>query len=1413
MTNRNAVTRLAVLSGLLILSAPAAPAAVPPQEDPVAARAFGTPDLAIENTHHPLRQLPRAVALRLQASIASLGGSAPADGYYDLRAGRWGTLVLATPLVPGRGVGNTLTWSALGGRAPADDAAHEAAVWSAFTSFLAARRDALGIDTRELLAPSIGSYENGRLVHVLSRRVVGGVPVRNSFVKATLNNGNLVLYGAHNWGTVDVSTVPSVTADQARRAVAARLDGLDVAGWRRAELVLLPAARGEASPANEGRGYRYLLAWAVGPRIAGSAGTWEALVDAHGGEVLALYDANLYADQQKVVGGIFPVSNDRVPPDGVEQGGFPMSHAYVFRPDGTRLTANSEGLVSVPGEYRTDLTGPFLKIVDACGVIDESTTCPALDLGMSDGTDCEVPAGASPGNTHSARTGFYELNRLIDQAKSWMGPTASPNTPAGWMNRQLPANMNINNSCNAFFSPADEGSPTTGSVNFYRDSASTGIGNCRNTGEIAAVFDHEWGHGLDSFDNAGGVSLPGEAYADMTAVMRLNTSCIGRGFFKSGVCGGNGDPCTECSGVREIDWKKRVSARPHDLKWVLGMNPTVPGSCGAVVVPPTPFNSGPCQRGTHCEGTIIGEAVWDLLKRDLRCHAVRWETFDGGPVAGGRCTGGAPATMDENTALVLATRLFYLAGEGVTLGYQCDPTFTAAGCHSGSWYLNMLAADDDDGLLANGTPHMAAIHDAFLRHGISCPSDGVPPTVANFGCVATPAPTGRATVTATAGEQGATVQWSNVPGAAEYWVLRTDGVHGCDFGKTRVARVSAQGPRTLVEDGLLDGLTYYYSVVAVGGQGAIVADSCTGPMSDCAAVTPLPPGLSGAPGAAVEQTAAAPVIETGDGDPFVDNCEVASLTFNVVNTGGVPLTNVRITAIQPSSEETRILTSLPIAVPDLVEGCGGAAASVPVTFRFRAGGLAPQSTATFLVAVEATGLPGPVTGVLTIADTESDLVPGNATFDFESGAQGWTTFSGTFNRTSVPPPGANNSAFYMRSSSASNDACDRARSPKVRLTAASTLSLYNQFVTESEGDGATLPFYDRGNVGIVDSQGQRTIVSPDGGRAYNALNTYTGCNSGPGWATSLAQPVNTWAPSTWSAAALGAAGYGSQEVQVEVTYGTDALQSLEGLQFDGVVLSNVLLKGPDQQSNTCDAESCVTIDDGDRAVEYKNGWHRKTDARASNGKYHQRTGKNTGGGSSPAARVTFAATSVNYVFVKTAAAGTADVFIDGLFRETVSYASGTTGETFGHTVRYDDLGPGSHELTLVHRTGVVTVDGFAFGCDGSGADPAAATSHSETSVSTASSGDGAIIERSVAVGALDRDVSVVVEGSLVPLTVRLLDPAGNVVATGQALIQGLTASGLDKPVSTPGTYKVQVVNVPGGFSTIRISIARTVLNQ
>jgi len=301
---------LAGLGACALLFLPAsAVAQVPPEGDVVAERGFAAPGLYIPNAHQPLSRLPADLVLRLQPQLDALGVGGNL-GLYDLRAGRWGGLVAATPLVPGAGVGNNLAWAALGQPAPVGDAAYQDAVWQAFRTYLQAHQAQLGIDTAELGSPSVGSYENGRLVHVSAGRVVNGVPVRSSMVSGTLNSGNLVLFGTRNWGTIDVATTPALSADQAQSIVAAHLAGFTITGWRKAQLVLVPTASGDASPANEGQGYDYRLAWAVGPQVQGSLGGWEGLVDAHSGELLSFSDTNQYLEHKKVICVIFSVSND-----------------------------------------------------------------------------------------------------------------------------------------------------------------------------------------------------------------------------------------------------------------------------------------------------------------------------------------------------------------------------------------------------------------------------------------------------------------------------------------------------------------------------------------------------------------------------------------------------------------------------------------------------------------------------------------------------------------------------------------------------------------------------------------------------------------------------------------------------------------------------------------------------------------------------------------------------------------------------------------------------------------------------------------------------------------------------------------------------------------------------------------------
>ncbi|HVE66161.1 MAG TPA: hypothetical protein VNC59_06240, partial [Thermoanaerobaculia bacterium] len=997
---------------------------------------FFHPELGLASQARALDQLAAPLAGRLRDELRRLAGARDGSGprilgketpelapaLYDLRSGRWDTIVLAKPLVPGNGIGNDLTWSGLRAAKPADETELKSAVWSAFTAYLAEFRAEFGIEAKELGDANVSVADGGRVIHIYSPRRIDGIPVRNSHVQGVVNSGNLVLFGSRHWGSIDVSTKPTIASEDGIAAVEKHVQSsAEVAGiagwWREASLAIVPTTRGataEAAPV--GKGLHYRLAWVVSPLLLGDHGAWEALVDAHSGELLQFADKNEYFTK-RVVGGIYPVSNDGLStngiPDGVEQPGFPMPFADIAGTVPPAYT-NSAGLLDASGGFATTLSGKFVRMNDLCGAIsEEADSCTTLSLSHGAGTDCTVPVGHSAGDTHASRTGFYEVNRIIEQAKGWVPTTSVPNNPGGWLNRQLTSNMNIQSTCNAFWTPAG------GTINFYREGKSgRGTVICRNTGEIAAIFDHEWGHGMDNNDNIPDVSVPGEAYADIAALLRLNTSCIGRGFLKSRgdgsqenqvFCDGFGDPCTSCSGVREIDWQKHESGQPHDIDWVLGLNLEVQGSCTEPDVLPLPTGqgTGPCGWGTHCEGHIVGEAVWDLLKRDLPCNGLGWEDQENG-----RCNGGAAPTIDLNTSLELGARLFYLAGGGINQWYSCNPLGVRGDNEFGgrladSGYMQFLAADDDNGLLLDGTPHMKAIYDAFNRHNIA--SDLIP--VANSGCAGKPA--AAPTVTATATVNGANVSWNAVPGAEKYWVFRTEGVHGCSFGKVKVAETTAT---SFSETGLLDGFRYFYSVIPVGNGLLPGEDACAGPMSACAQVVPLSPDAAAARSLRFEAIPGSLTVSGGDGDAYLDNCENGTLSFRVYNEGNVPLTNVRITAASSTSHpETTVTSPIPSTfASSLAAGCGLPEASAVGTIAFNAQGLENGDTLMFAVTVTADGLGAPVAGTLSVGNVEASigLVP-SVTFSFENGTDDWTVASGTFERANTPPPGADLTLWYM----------------------------------------------------------------------------------------------------------------------------------------------------------------------------------------------------------------------------------------------------------------------------------------------------------------------------------------------------------------------------------------------------------------
>ncbi|HHN75055.1 MAG TPA: hypothetical protein ENK10_07485 [Acidobacteria bacterium] len=608
------------------------------------------------------------------------------------------------------------------------------------------------------------------------RQAVGGVRVEGARLDFQLSHGALVAFGASRLAPIDASPQPTLDVDAARERLDAYLGSGTIATLTAVDpgtLLFVPldaAGRSQRWTGAIGTGLTHRLIWRFVLVDPGASPLWVGEVDAHSGAILAFYDDTRYG---RVRGGIFPISDDGICPSGCEQPEYPMPFVDVSIDGGPSTPTGDYGLFTcddAASSASTTLAGTYVRVQDNCGAISESMGCDsALDLRVSGGTDCVVPEGSSAGNTHASRSSFFHLNRSMQKGRAWLPDNE-------WLKNQLTDNVNINNTCNAFWN---------GTVNFYRSG-----GGCRNTGEIMGVFVHEWGHGLDQNDG-GGYDNPSEAYADIVAFFETRESCIGRGFYTSKNCSGYGDTCLDCTGIRDQDWDKRSLHTPATPSGFLTDN------CGG--------GGGPCGKEVHCEGYVPGEAVWDLATRDL-------------PAMG----------LDASTSWQIAERLFYLSRDGSGGdAYNCSLP-DSDGCGAGSWFHKMRLVDDDDGDLNNGTPHAAAIYAAFARHDIACGAVGDPSNQNSAACPTLAAPQ----ISAKGLSESVELSWDEVAGAASYEILRNE--LGCERGQIIVGNATAPTSGYL-DEGLANDFTVYYRVQAVGAN-----EACLSPVSNCVAIAPQP---------------------------------------------------------------------------------------------------------------------------------------------------------------------------------------------------------------------------------------------------------------------------------------------------------------------------------------------------------------------------------------------------------------------------------------------------------------------------------------------------------------------------------------------------------------------------------------------
>jgi hypothetical protein len=1091
----------------------ASAAAVQPRRDAASDKFYQDPSLFVPEMTVAIDELDAATLARLSPEMSALGIS-PGTAFFDSRVGRWSSVILSRPLVPGSGAGNRLTWAS---GSPASDEALKSEVWKALQDYLKSRAGDLRIDLAELGAPRISILRGGEVIFIHVPRVVDGLPVRDNSLAAAVNSGNLVLLGLQRWGDVlsSVPRVPSVSGEAAQETVRAHVRPIAISAFTKApSLALVPVVAGE------GIGYR--LAWVVSASIPDSIGTWEGLVDASNGVLLSFQDRTQYADG-RITGGAYPVSNDQRPPDGVEQVDWPMPFADYTIAGETRYTDTGGNMGCIPGSISSGLDGLYMRMLDTCGAINE-TGVNGLDLGdgpTPEATDCTIPVGHSAGDTKSSRSGFYELNRIAEQARGHLSASDAGGT---WARAQLTANMNIINTCNAGWNGT--------TVNFFR----SGNG-CRNTGEIAAIFDHEWGHGMDNNGVNPNIAGPGEAIADIYAALRLNTSCIGRGFFIDEVCDGYGDACDGtpadgCTGVRDINYENHRCDAPHTVSWIL--NGFTDGQCagpGGAPGCPALGQTGPCGRETHCEGMVMAETGWDLMTRDLLAP---------------------PFNYSAQTAHEVATRLLFVAAQPVGNWYTCA---VGGGCAATGGYLSVLAADDDDGDITNGTPHMTAIRAAFERHEIHCAT----PAPLNSGCAG--APTQAPVVTLEGRDRSVHLTWTAVAGATKYVVYRGEGVNPCDMGKVIAGETNAL---TLSFDdiGLLNDRSYSYAVAAVGASNA-----CLGPLSTCQSEEPVS-------GPNVVFLSGNTTIQ-GDGDPFLDNCEIVTVAFTLNNIGAEDLTNVRISAITPLTHpSTTVITPLPFPIAASLDTC----TTVDSSFQVQPAGLTFDGATELLVEVTADEFGGQTRSLLVrIEHNEGDLalVP-TQTFSFETDQEGWITTSGTFER--ATGGGASGTLAHMTSSANLDNHCDAIESPLVVLTDTSTLQIRLRYDIEPFSGGQ---HWDRANIALVDSAtGQRTVITPSSGRPYSvpngAANGVCGTGGQAGWNGTTPSFPTLWYDATFNQAALNPGGaFTDRAVVLSIRYGTDELEVGEGFDFDEVRLTDFYILTPDAHNDDCSQSTSV----------------------------------------------------------------------------------------------------------------------------------------------------------------------------------------------------------------------------------------------
>ena len=244
--------------------------------------------------------------------------------------------------------------------------------------------------------------------------------------------------------------------------------------------------------------------------VAGLDDAYIVQVDTSSGEVFELRTQNMHM-RGKAVANAYP----RYYGEALTESVLPFAKpTHISGQTDARGEFQSEDDQTAP-ELK-GFTGQFVAVQNKAGANLASASSKVADQWLLK-FDIKANETTPWDNADAAQAMVYlSANKVIATAKQFISPS--------WFNKALTTNVNHAQHCNAFWDPNGQ------TLNFF--SAGTYMDmTCANSGLIADVIFHEWGHGLD--DNTGGIDDHGmsEGFGDAIAMYMNQDYIIGKEFF------------------------------------------------------------------------------------------------------------------------------------------------------------------------------------------------------------------------------------------------------------------------------------------------------------------------------------------------------------------------------------------------------------------------------------------------------------------------------------------------------------------------------------------------------------------------------------------------------------------------------------------------------------------------------------------------------------------------------------------------------------------------------------------------------------------------------------------------------------------------------------------------------------------